>query len=452
MTGQTALRVDPVGLPDRTGVPDPTPPNALEDFDISTQSLADLAVKTLHRNGLLSGYDLSRRLGLSYLVIEELVAHLRERQWVEVRGTTGGGSAGHYLGLSRRGEGRVREALARSSYVGPAPVSLDELCERIESQSIHGVRVTKERVRAALADLTLADDVLGSLGPALSSGRSFFLFGPPGNGKTAVSARLGAVLGEPMYVPHAVEVDGEIIAVYDSALHRRVDAGDDAESSHGAPGYDRRYVRVERPVVITSGELQLEDLDLRFDPVSRVYRAPAQLKAMGGVLVLDDFGRQRASPSEIFSRWILPLEHKVDYLTLHTGFKFRIPFDCLLVFASNQDPEDLAEEAFTRRVQYKIRVGDPDRDAYAEIFAREAAQRGVPYEPAVVDWIYANYYEACGIPPRGCHPRDLLRLVQDLASYEERDPDLDTDVLSLACSTYFGGRGATRRTGTEARA
>ncbi|MCG6957858.1 MAG: ATP-binding protein, partial [Gemmatimonadetes bacterium] len=224
------------------------------------------------------------------------------------------------------------------------------------------------------------------------------------------------------------------------AHHGRLDPEDDEELPPDVTRYDRRYVRVNRPVMITSGELVLEDLDLRFDSLSRVYRAPVQLKAMGGALVLDDFGRQRASPAEILSRWIMPLEYGVDYLTLHTGFKFEVPFDCLLVIASNQDPESLADEAFLRRIQYKIRLGDPNREAYEEIFARAAADRGLPYDPGAVDWIFSTIYETRGISPRGCHPRDLLRLVQDLAQYEGRhNATVDEEALSYACNTYFAG-------------
>ncbi len=449
MIGATSWRPRPNAGPGPASTLAPPPPRNLDDVGIPVDSLTDLILKALHQRGTLTAYDLSTRIGLSYLVIDDLVGHLRQHQWVEVRGSEGNGRSGYLLGLSQKGRERVREAIARSSYVGPAPISLAELCATIERQSIHGVRVTPGRVRSALADLTLPEDALKSLGPALNSGRSFFLFGAPGNGKTAVAARLGRMLGEPIYIPHAVEVDGEVITVYDAAHHRRATPADAPEDEGGGLAFDHRYVCVERPVMVTSGELQLEDLDLRFDPVSRVYRAPAQLKAMGGALVLDDFGRQRATPTEILSRWILPLEYEVDYLTLHTGFKFQVPFDCLLAFASNEDPEGLVDEAFLRRIQYKIQLGDPDRDAYEEIFSREAARHGLPHEPTAVDWIYATYYEGRGIQPRGCHPRDLLRLVQDLARYEGRQGRLDTDSLRFACNTYFAGRRAMEDNGKE---
>jgi len=434
----------------RTSIPAPAAPRTLEDVGIPTDILAALILKTLHQRGTMTAYDLSWRLGLSYLVIDDLIGDLRQQQWVDVRGSNGGSRAGYRLGLSQQGVERAREAMLRCSYVGPAPVSLAELSDTIARQSIHEIRVTESRVRSALSDLTLPEAVLASLGPALNSGRSFFLFGPPGNGKTAVAARLGKMLGDPVYVPHAVEVDGEIITVYDAAHHRRAGSPDDPELEAGGLSYDRRYVCVERPVMITSGELQLDDLDLRFDPVSRVYRAPAQLKAMNGALVLDDFGRQRASPAEILSRWILPLEYEVDYLTLHTGFKFQVPFDCLLAFSSNLDPVGLVDEAFLRRIQYKIEVRDPDRAGYADIFSREADRCGIVHEPSAVDWIYRTYYGGMGIHPRGCHPRDLLRLVQDRASYAGRDPKLDPESVAFACSTYFAAHQAARDNGTEA--
>jgi predicted ATPase with chaperone activity len=267
-----------------------------------------------------------------------------------------------------------------------------------------------------------------------------------------VATRLGGILGEPIYLPHAVEVDGEVITIYDPALHRRVEQEDDGAAADGAFSHDRRFVRVERPVLIAGGELQLEDLDLRFDPIGRVYRAPLQLKAMGGALVLDDFGRQRAAPAEILSRWILPLEYQVDYLTLHTGFKFQLPFDCLLVFASNGAPEEIGEEAFMRRIQYKVHLPDPSRDAYAEIFSREVARVGFACELPAVDWLYATWYDGRGITPRACHPRDLLRLVRDYARYEGREPRVSNDTLSFACGAYFAGREGTRGNGREGRA
>jgi predicted ATPase with chaperone activity len=429
----------------------PPPPRALEDLGISADSLEELILKTLHQSGTVTAHELSSRMGLSYLVIDDLVGNLRRHQWVEVRGSDGSGRSGYQLALSQDGRARAREALARCSYVGPAPISLQELTELIERQSIRDVHVTRDMMRSALDDLTLPEDALRILGPALNSGRSFFLYGPPGNGKTAIATRLGGMFGEPIYLPHAVEVDGEIITVYDAAHHREVPLPAEEDGDMGGLAHDGRFVRVQRPVMITSGELQLDDLDLRFDPVSRVYRAPAQLKAMGGALVLDDFGRQRASPAEILSRWILPLEYGADYLTLHTGFKFEIPFDCLLVFASNLDPEDLVDEAFLRRIQYKIEMGDPDRASYERIFAREAARLGMPYRVSAVDWIYSTYYEGGGVMPRGCHPRDLLRLVKDMARYEERTALLDEASLRTACTTYFAGRRALTNGGQEAR-
>jgi len=440
MAGSLSLRSNPAEEASLRPTTPPSPPKTFEEIGLSEDFLADLIVKTLLQRGSLRGHEIARVLGLSYLVIEETIEYLRREQNVEVRGSEGGGAPGYLLGLSQRGRDRAREALLRCSYVGAAPIPLSQLMERAQDQSIHKVRVTKERVHTALGDLVLPEDALFALGPALNSGRSFFLFGPPGNGKTAVAGRLAAAFGEPIFMPYAVEVDGEVIMLYDEAQHGRLDPEDDEDLPEGAVRYDRRYVRINRPVIITSGELVLEDLDLRFDPLSRVYRAPAQLKAMGGALVLDDFGRQRASPAEILSRWIMPLEYNVDYLTMHTGFKFQVPFDCLLVIASNQDPETLADEAFLRRIQYKIRLGDPNREAYEQIFAREAAQRGLPYDPGAVEWIFSTVYKTRGIAPRGCHPRDLLRLVQDLAQYEDRhDAKVDEEALSYACNTYFAG-------------
>lgn len=426
----------------------PWAPRTLEETDLPGDFLLDLILKLLNARGSLTGSALATELGLAYPIVDDLVMHLRDHQWVEVRSADGGGPMGYRLALSRAGRDRALQALEHSGYVGPAPVSMAQLRDRVAEQSIHRIRVPRSRVRKALRDLILAEEALEALGPAVNSGRSFFLYGAPGNGKTAVASRLSAILGEPVFIPHAVMVDGHVITIFDPAQHRPAPLPEEGDATtNGVTLYDQRWVRAHRPTIVTSGELQLRDLDLRFDPVSRVYRAPVQLKAMSGALVLDDFGRQRATPSEILSRWILPLEYEIDYLSLHTGFKFQIPFDCLLIFASNLDPDELVDEAFLRRIQYKIHLGDPTPDQYREIFSREASRMGIGDTEGAVEWIFDACYGETGISPRACHPRDLLKLVSDLARYQDREPVLDDESLRFARDNYFLSDGSVRAGG-----
>lgn len=422
---------------DRLRAPAPVAPRTLEETGIPAELVTELLLKLLFVRGALTGADLAREAGLAYPVVDDLIADARKRQWIEVRGSFGGGPVGYQLGLSGSGKQRALQALDQSGYVGPMPVSLEEFRERVRLQSVHRLRIPRERIREALADLTLSEHVLEAIGPAVNSGRSVFLYGAPGNGKTAVASRIAGVLGDSVFMPHAIFVDGYVITVFDESAHHRAEPPEDAESPPGPR--DGRWVRIERPTIVTSGELRLEDLDLRFDPASRVYRAPFQLKALGGALILDDFGRQQASPSDILSRWIMPLDYEVDHLTLHTGAKFRVPFDLLLIFASNLDPEELVDEAYLRRIQYKMEMGDPDRAHYDEIFSREAARLDFTDGVGAVDWIYRECYEARGIRPRACHPRDLLEMVADYTRYHghEGSIPLTAEHLRFASDHYF---------------
>ncbi len=312
----------------------------------------------------------------------------------------------------------------------------------LKRSPIQNAHVTQETLQSGFSHLVLNHSLLDILGPAVNSSKSIFLYGHPGNGKTAIAEAISQMLGGILYLPYAVDVDGQIMLVFDPVHHQEVPVeeqaiGQDSLWLRSGSGYDRRFARVKRPVVITGGELTLEQLDLRYDHFTKLYQAPFQVKANGGVLIVDDFGRQRVPPRDLLNRWIVPLEKHVDYLTLHTGGKFPVPFDCLLIFATNLDPAELVEEAFLRRIHYKIPVEDPTRDQYDEIFRRCCQAAGVAYTAESVTYVFDEFYDKRGIRPRGCHPRDLIAHVTDIAKYREIQPELTADLLDRACRSYF---------------
>ena len=421
----------------------PIAPETIADTGLSPEAITELLLKTLYVQGARSGQELVEAMCLPFAIVDELLLTLQHQRLVEVKRTVGAGRGGYIFDLTNAGSERAREAMAAGQYVGPAPVPLEHYRAWIERQSIRNVHVTRERLIAAFADLVLDPAFVESLGPAVNSAKSLFIFGDPGNGKTVMAEVMAGLLGGSFYLPYAVDIGGQIMVVYDPVYHRPVapedlgGAANEPEWLRDVPNHDRRYARVARPVVMTGGELTLEQLDLQYDRDTKMYQAPFQVKANGGVLILDDFGRQRVPPRELLNRWILPLEKRMDFLTLHTGSKFPVPFESLLIFATNLDPGELVEEAFLRRIHYKVQAQSPTRAQYEEIFRRCAAARDIPYRPEAVAQVYRDFYEGRGIAPRGCHPRDLTDHVCDIARFLDVAPTLSTDLLDRACRSYF---------------
>jgi hypothetical protein len=423
----------------------PFPPETIADTGLTPESIIELLLKTFFVRGALSGQALVDSVCLPFTIVDELLLALQHQRLIEVKRTAGAGRGGYIFDLTSAGSERAREAMAAGQYVGPAPVPLEYYRAWIEQQAIRNVQVTRERLVGAFDHLVLDQEFIESFGPAVNSGKSLFIFGDSGNGKTMIAEALARLLGKSFYLPYAVDIGGQVMVVYDPVYHRPVaphgDAGlgasDGPEWLRQVPEYDRRFARVERPVVLTGGELTLEQLDLQYDRDTKMYQAPFQVKANGGVLILDDFGRQRVPPRDLLNRWILPLEKRMDFLTLHTGAKFPVPFECLLIFATNLDPVDLVEEAFLRRIHYKVRAESPTRAQYEEIFRRCASANALVYEPEAVAHVYRDFYDARGIAPRGCHPRDLVDHICDIARFLEVEPALSYDLVDRACRSYF---------------
>jgi predicted ATPase with chaperone activity len=426
-------------------VPEPPVPDSVRDTGLSEEFIVDLLLKTLYVQGVRTGRQLTAAVRLPFAFVDERLLSVQQRRLVEVLGTSGPNRGSYLFDLTGAGRERAREALASSQYVGPAPVPLTQYRTWVNRQSIQNVHVTRDVVREGFRNMVLSDAVHEVLGPSINSAKSLFLYGAPGNGKTMIAETISHMLGGDVFVPFAVEVEGQIMVVYDPVYHHAVSGLDMLEESDDAEGgwlkapptYDQRYLKVRRPVVLTGGELTLDQLDLQYDHYTKMYQAPFQVKANGGVLILDDFGRQRVPPKDLLNRWIVPLEKRIDFLTLHTGGKFPIPFDCLLIISTNLEPSQLVEEAFMRRIHYKVMVEGPNPQQYAEIFARCCIERRIEYDQAAVNHIYDKWYARHGIHPRACHPRDILDHLVDIARFYEGHPELNFDMVDRACRSYF---------------
>ncbi len=437
MTTAAPQRLESWGQSDRPPLPD-----NLESTGLTTEFVTDLLLKTLYVQGARTGQQLVETIRLPFTFVDDQLLTLQQRRFVEVRGTTGHSRGGYVFDLTGAGRERARDALASSQYVGPAPVPLGQYREWTLRQSISRVHIAREGVRVGFQGMVITPSTLEMLGPAINSAKSLFLYGAPGNGKTMIAETISRLLGGALYIPYAIEVDGMILVLYDPVYHHELPLpelgdGNSPDWLKTTPEYDRRFVRVNRPVVITGGELTLNQLDLQYDQYTKMYQAPFQLKANGGVLILDDFGRQRIPPRDLLNRWIVPLEKRIDFLTLHTGGKFPVPFDTLLIFSTNLKPSDLVEEAFMRRIHYKLHVHGPTQEEYTEIFRRCCAERNIPYEDWAVPHMYREYYTRRKIPPRNCHPRDVLDHFIDMTRYLETGNKLTPDLLDRASLSYF---------------
>lgn len=446
-SSQAAHAVRDTAPPGRTP-PLSRAPRRLSEIGLPETFLGELLEKFLSLRGRQSLLELAELARLPASVVGEVMIGLRSARLVEIaRG--GATEAESQYQLTDSGRAHAAEALQRSLYAGPAPVTLAEYTERVHAQSLSHFAFDAGMVRRAFEGVTLAPALVDSVGAAMNSGRATLLYGPAGSGKTYLAEQLARLLPGEIAVPHAIHVGGEVIQVYDPITH---DAVGEDQGASGAirSDVDRRWVMCRRPFVITGGELSLQMLDLQFDPVSRFYQAPPHLKANGGMFVIDDLGRQLVSPRELMNRWIVPLDRHRDHLTLHTGFKMTVPFDMSVVFSTNLRPDQIADEAFLRRFGYKIFVGPVDQRSYRKIFEEACADLGVRFDAAAFEWLLQERHLPQARPLLACYPRDLAGRIHDFATYEGVAAVMDRDSLERAWDTYFvrtDGRAASLQLG-----
>jgi hypothetical protein len=403
----------------------PAAPTKLEDLDIPRTLVEDLMLRYLYTKGTSSIRDLSNALKLQFSLLHDLFQQLRQKQLFEISGMDGND---YNFVLSGIGRDLAANRFTISHYSGAAPVSMKSYNEAVRAQVID-LKVNRQILKSALSELVLTDQFLDQLGPALTSQNSIFLYGPTGGGKTSVVSRLFRVYQEPVLLPHAVEIDGQIIVLYDPAVHEKIDTD--------VTEMDPRWVVCRRPCIIAGGELQPSMLELQLEESSKVYAAPLQMKANNGMLVIDDFGRQILSPEYLLNRWIVPLDRRIDYLSLRYGLKFQIPFEMIVVFSTNLDPNDLADEAFLRRIQNKIYVEAVDAQVFDKIFERVVSERGLPREPGSAEILRKLCLHLGPKELRACYPSDIVDIIASIGSYETQSVEINRESLKRAVKLYF---------------
>jgi predicted ATPase with chaperone activity len=403
----------------------PSVPQTYEELGISESLVLDLVLRRLLMEGFSSLRSLSSALRVSIPIIETAFRQLRNQQLVEVKGMSGND---YQFVLSQAGKQLASDRFQISQYAGAAPVSLPAYSEATRQQAAK-VNVDRKAMRAAFSDLVVPDRMLDQIGPAIISQTSIFLYGPSGNGKTSVAERMLRVYQDAVLIPHSVEVDGQIIAVYDPVVHQKIELDD--------PEVDPRWLLCRRPCIVVGGELIPSMLELRIDDSSGIYAAPLQMKANNGIFIIDDFGRQLMSPRDLLNRWIVPLDRRVDYLSLRYGVKFQIPFEVMVVFSTNLDPQDLADEAFLRRIHNKILIESVDSSTFDQIFARVVSSKRVPHEADSAEYLRRLCLADGRKELRACYPLDICNILASISDYERRPVRMTKDDLERAVGLYF---------------
>lgn len=409
----------------------PEEPHSLEDTGLTATMVEELILKAVFFSGEMRGMDLVERIKLPQTIVEDGIESLRKQKYLDLKGGAGvglGKSTMVYQVTSFAND-FLKQILERNRYNGPAPVRWEDWATAVKAQTVRGNKITRQKMEDKFSDLIITDYIYDGIGPAMNSGRAIFFYGPPGNGKTAICQCMVDCFEGDIFIPHALLVDDFIIRLYDPTIHKLSGGEDDS--------YDGRWVKIRRPLVVVGGELTLDMLDLTYSPEVKFYEAPFQLKATNGMLLIDDFGRQRVNPTDLLNRWIVPLESDVDYLTMHTGKKLQTPFDVFVAFSTNLDPSDLVDDAFLRRVRYKLEVKRPDEEQFHKIWQMMCKKRGVEYDAEQVQYLIDEHYKPSNRPFSACQPRDLLDQMIDMANYRGFAHQLHPDLFDSAVRSYF---------------
>lgn len=411
----------------------PPIPEQLEDTGLASSLVEQLILKTVYHRGETIGRDLAHSLGLPFSAIAPLIEIFRRRRMLYAKGSLGIGDISTVFALSDEGRTRARACIEENHYSGPAPVPLAAYAEAVRKQRYPDSWLTRERLEAAYSHMVLPEEVLNRLGPALNSGKSLLLYGQPGNGKTHLAHAVASIEAPPVFVPYAVEAAGNIIQVYDPAYHARIGGADDWQPE----GYDGRWARCKRPFIAAGSELTLERLETAYNKEAKVYDAPLQMRANNGVLLIDDFGRQKITGAELLNRWISPMERGVDVLSFQTGMKLEIPFEVFLIFSTNLPPSRIADEAFLRRIEYKLLLKDPGKDEFAAIFRRVCASKGLACPEPLLGRFIDKHYGKVAKPFRRCHPRSIVSHALDTIHFARLPRELNEELLDQAFRSCF---------------
>ena len=415
----------------------PAPVASLHEAGVTSSLAEQLVLKNLYFRGEVGGRELARVLGFQFSVIETVVDELKRQRLIEAKRSAGFGNVSSQFALSEEGRARAKEYLETNQFLGPAPVPLKDYVEAVRRQKLKPGWLTKDKLEQAFTGAIVTDEFYSKLGPAVNSFKSLLIYGKPGNGKSFLSEQLARIDSDPIYIPYVLEAEGQIIKVFDSLYHEKVDEGEESTLMASEPKFDQRWAKCKRPFLTTGGELGMEMLDLMYIDAAKIYDAPYQLKANNGIYLIDDFGRQQISPAALLNRWIYPLDRSVDYLSFQTGTKIQVPFECFLIFSSNLDPNDLGDEAFLRRLEYKMFMQNPSNEEFTDIFYDYCRQMDIECPEGLLTDIIQEHYEKTGRKFRRCHPRDVINIATDLLKFEKLPYALDRAVIDRAFELKF---------------